>query len=53
MTQTEKAPRPEAPERPENVQVPTWERTQPPANPEPDREDMQRSVERMEAVLGR
>ena len=34
-------------------QLPTWRNTRPRGNPEPDRHDVERSRERMEAVLGR
>jgi hypothetical protein len=32
---------------------PVWTNTRPRGNPEPDRHDLERSQERMEAVLGR
>jgi hypothetical protein len=33
--------------------LPTWRNTRPRGNPEPDREDLERSRERFEALLGR
>jgi hypothetical protein len=33
--------------------LPIWERTQPPANPETDQDDLGRSREKLELVLGR
>lgn len=33
-------------------QLPTWRRTHPPANPEVDRADLERSTERLEMLLG-
>ena len=33
-------------------QLPTWRRTRPPANPEVDRADLERSTERLEMLLG-
>ena len=33
--------------------LPTWRNTRPRGNPEPDREDLARSRERFEALLGR
>jgi hypothetical protein len=33
--------------------LPTWRNTRPPENQEPDRNDLERSRERWEAVLGR
>jgi hypothetical protein len=33
--------------------LPTWRNTRPRANQEPDREDLKRSRERFEALLGR
>jgi hypothetical protein len=33
--------------------VPTWRNTRPRGNPEPDREDLERSRERFESLLGR
>ena len=55
MTKTETARRPEVAARPEAAHepVPTWRNTRPRGNPETDRRDFERSVERMEAVLGR
>ena len=37
----------------QHEQLPTWRNTRPRGNPETDRRDFERSVERMEAVLGR
>jgi len=34
-------------------ELPIWRNTRPRGNPEPDRHDLERSVARMEAVLGR
>jgi hypothetical protein len=34
-------------------QLPTWRNTRPRGNPEPDRQDLERSRERFEALLGR
>jgi len=33
--------------------LPTWRNTRPRGNPEPDRQDLERSRERFEALLGR
>jgi hypothetical protein len=33
--------------------LPTWRNTRPRGNPEPDRRDLERSVERFEMLLGR
>ena len=33
--------------------LPIWNNTRPRGNPEPDRHDLERSQERLEAVLGR
>ena len=43
------------PQREKDVreQLPTWRNTRPRGNPEPDRRDVERSRERMEAVVGR
>jgi hypothetical protein len=38
---------------PRHEPVPVWDNTRPRGNPEPDRHDLERSQERMEAVLGR
>ena len=40
-------------EKPRNEPVPTWRKTRPPGNQEVDRRDLERGLERMEAVLGR
>jgi hypothetical protein len=34
-------------------QLPTWQNTRPRGNPEPDRQDLERSRERFEMLLGR
>jgi hypothetical protein len=47
-TETRDADRREAPERP-----PIWDNTRPRGNPDTDRHDLERSIERLEAVLGR
>jgi hypothetical protein len=50
--QQHRAKTPEEPrERPERP--PTWTNTRPRENPELDRRDLDRSVERLEMVLGR
>jgi hypothetical protein len=36
-----------------NETLPTWRNTRPRGNPEPDRQDLARSRERFEALLGR
>jgi hypothetical protein len=33
--------------------LPTWRNTRPRGNPQPDRQDLERSRERFEALLGR
>ena len=33
--------------------LPTWRNTRPRGNPEPDRQDVERSRERLEALVGR
>jgi len=55
MTQTKTPPRAEVPPRPDHARepVPTWRNTSPRGNPQPDAGDVKRSMERMEAVLGR
>jgi hypothetical protein len=50
--------RPESRSGPQSKQdvrepLPTWRNTRPRGNPEPDREDLKRSRERFEALLGR
>jgi hypothetical protein len=45
--------RPNDPWREQHEPLPTWRNTRPRGNPEPDRRDLERSRERMEAVLGR
>jgi hypothetical protein len=46
------APRERRPREAEEP-LPTWRNTRPRGNPEPDREDLERSRERFEALLGR
>jgi hypothetical protein len=42
------------PSKPETREpLPTWRNTRPRGNPEPDRQDLERSRERFEALLGR
>jgi hypothetical protein len=59
MTQPKTAPRAEPPRRsdeprPEQHEpLPTWRNTRPRGNPEPDQRDLERSRERLEALLGR
>jgi hypothetical protein len=46
--------RPDAPsEQASREPLPTWRNTRPRGNPEPDRQDLERSRERFEALLGR
>jgi hypothetical protein len=50
--------RPESPvektkPRSQSEPLPTWRNTRPRGNPEPDRQDLERSRERFEALLGR
>jgi hypothetical protein len=33
--------------------LPTWQNTRPRGNPEPDKRDVERSMERLEMLLGR
>jgi hypothetical protein len=54
--QTKSAPRPVAGSRPErepNRLPPTWQNTRPRGNQELDRRDFERSVEKLEMLLGR
>jgi hypothetical protein len=45
---------PPAKRRPETSEpLPTWRNTRPRGNPEPDQQDLERSRERFEALLGR
>jgi hypothetical protein len=55
QTDPRREPRPDAADRrpEEREQLPTWENTRPRANQEPDRDDLARSRERLEALLGR
>jgi hypothetical protein len=48
-------PRPGAAGTPQErtEQLPTWRNTRPRGNQEPDRQDLKRSEERLEALLGR
>jgi hypothetical protein len=41
------------PQRDTRDTLPTWRNTRPRGNPEPDRQDLERSRERFEALLGR
>ena len=48
--------RPESPPKPRpqaSEQLPIWRNTRPRGNPEPDEQDLARSRERFEALLGR
>ena len=40
-------------QREQQEPLPTWRNTRPRGNPEPDQRDMERSRERLEALLGR
>jgi hypothetical protein len=40
-------------QQPATEPLPTWRNTRPRGNPEPDRQDLERSRERFEALLGR
>ncbi|MGH2802793.1 MAG: hypothetical protein ACRDL4_07090 [Thermoleophilaceae bacterium] len=40
-------------DRPEQDPLPTWQNTRPRGNQEPDRAEVERSRERLEALLGR
>jgi hypothetical protein len=59
MTQTKRPPRAKAPRRraapraEQQEPLPTWRNTRPRGNPEPDARDLERSRERLEALLGR
>jgi hypothetical protein len=48
-SRAKKTPKPTSPPEP----LPTWRNTRPRGNPEPDRQDLERSRERFEALLGR
>ncbi len=48
-SRVEKTPKPRSQSEP----LPTWRNTRPRGNPEPDRQDLERSRERFEALLGR
>jgi hypothetical protein len=55
-TKTQRRPKSPAaaPKKPEGREpLPTWRNTRPRGNPEPDRQDLERSRERFEALLGR
>jgi hypothetical protein len=55
-TKTERRPRRRAPtpsKQEAREPLPTWRNTRPRGNPEPDREDLARSRERFESLLGR
>lgn len=49
---TEPKAHPTAPRQPREEPLPTWRNTRPRGNPEPDQRDMERSRERLEALLG-
>jgi hypothetical protein len=59
VTQTKSAPpaepkdRAAAPREEKQEPIPTWRNTRPRGNPEPDARDLERSRERLEALLGR
>jgi hypothetical protein len=44
---------PAAPTPRQQEPLPTWRNTRPRGNPEPDRQDLERSHERFESLLGR
>jgi hypothetical protein len=46
-------PESHAPESAERPRPQPWRNTRPPGNPEPDKRDLERSVERLEMLLGR
>jgi hypothetical protein len=53
---TKSAPRPPTGTRPEREPIkglPTWQNTRPRGNQEPDRRDLQRSIEKLEMLVGR
>ena len=53
-TKTDRRPeRPPKPRPQASEQLPTWRNTRPRGNPEPDKQDLERSRERFEALLGR
>jgi hypothetical protein len=52
-TKTERRPKSRANAPTKQEQLPTWRNTRPRGNPEPDKEDLARSRERFEALLGR
>jgi hypothetical protein len=58
-TKTDRRPKSRAGEPPPKRQpetpepLPTWRNTRPRGNPEPDKQDLERSRERFEALLGR
>jgi hypothetical protein len=53
-TERDRKSRARTPSTPEAREpVPTWRNTRPRGNPEPDRQDLERSRERFEALLGR
>ena len=49
----ERSPRSRDTRRETPEPLPTWRNTRPRGNPEPDRQDLERSRERFEALLGR
>jgi hypothetical protein len=54
-TKTDRRPERRAAAKPKRSSepLPTWRNTRPRGNPEPDRQDLARSRERFEALLGR
>jgi hypothetical protein len=52
-TSPERRSRPAARREERNEPLPTWQNTRPRGNPEPDARDLERSRERLEALLGR
>jgi hypothetical protein len=53
-TKTDRRPKSPPKPRPQaSEQLPTWRNTRPRGNPETDKEDLARSRERFEALLGR
>jgi hypothetical protein len=53
MERTTQVHQTDPPEQPQPERPPIWENTQPRENAELDRQDLNRGVERLEAVLGR
>jgi hypothetical protein len=57
-TKTDRRPKSRAGDSPKRRQepsepLPTWRNTRPRGNPKPDKQDLERSRERFEALLGR